>query len=40
MLRAEPQAGALASSLGFDRDDVEISFKTVLLLLAVARTQP
>lgn len=34
------QAGALASSLGFDRDDVEISFKTVLLLLAVVRTLP
>lgn len=34
------QAGALASSLGFDRDDVEISLKTVLLLLAVVRTLP
>jgi hypothetical protein len=31
------QAGALASSLGFDRDDVEISLKTVLLLLTVVR---
>jgi hypothetical protein len=34
------QAGALASSLGFDRDDVEVSLKTVLLLLAVVRTLP
>lgn len=32
------QAGALASSLGFDRDDLEISLKTVLLLLAAVRT--
>ncbi|MGW2599506.1 hypothetical protein [Streptomyces klenkii] len=34
------QAGALASSLGFDRDDTEISLKTVLLLLAAVRTLP
>lgn len=31
------QAGALATSLGFDRDDVEISLKTALLLLDTAR---
>jgi hypothetical protein len=30
------QAGALASSLGFDRDDVEISLETVLILQALA----
>ncbi|MCX4871108.1 MULTISPECIES: hypothetical protein [unclassified Streptomyces] len=28
------QAGALASSLGFDRDDTDISLKTALILLA------
>lgn len=28
------QAGALASSLGFDRDDTAIALKTVLILLA------
>jgi len=31
------QAGALASSLGFDRDDLEISFGVTLMLLAAAR---
>ena len=32
------QAGALASSLGFDRDDTDISLATLLLLLAAARS--
>lgn len=31
------QAGTLASSLGFDRDDLEISFGVALVLLAAAR---
>jgi hypothetical protein len=31
------QAGALASSLGFDRDDLEISFGVALVLLAASR---
>ncbi|MQS18025.1 hypothetical protein F7Q99_39020 [Streptomyces kaniharaensis] len=31
------QAGALASSLGFDRDDLEISLETVLILQALVR---
>lgn len=32
------QAGALASSLGFDRDDNQISLKTALLLLTARTT--
>lgn len=32
------QAGALASLLGFDRDDLDISFGVALVLLAASRT--
>lgn len=34
------QAGALASSLGFDREDVPISLKSALLLMAAAPREP
>lgn len=34
------QAGALASSLGFDRDDTAISLKSVLLLMAAIPPEP
>jgi hypothetical protein len=34
------QAGALASSLGFDRDDLAISLSTVLVLMAANPDQP
>lgn len=34
------QAGALASSVGFDRDDNEISLKSALLLMAAIPREP